>query len=137
MKTAHYEIKIAEQKQARATLIELLSISELNYNMVEFESGCKLLANTLKPHSNRLKIYRAIISDPEKGFWNWWINFRQQQEQDWFRYIVSRGFENMLDDDAHKATAWLKRNWERIHNEMEVSEIAIISCGNFIKNKLK
>lgn len=137
MKTAtHYQVTIAEQQRAKATLIELLDISELNYNMVEFESGCNLLANTLQPHSNRMKIYKSLVSDQEKGFWNWWINFRHQQEQDWFRYILSHGFENMLDDDAHKATVWLKRNWKRIHSEMEVSEVAIIMCGKFIKNKL-
>lgn len=130
------ETKIAQAREVSANVRDMLELSETDYFNTEFETGLTLLYNTIKPHPNRVTLFRKFSTTPELGFWNWWINYRQQQECSFMREAFKQGFENLLEMQPDNARMWLRRNWSRIHNEIAVSEVAIYACGEFIKHKL-
>ncbi|MGE0636024.1 MAG: hypothetical protein AB7G44_03545 [Bacteroidia bacterium] len=125
-----------QTEQELPTLINLLGLTELERNNVEFETGLNLLYNTLKPLANHAKQFKRLSEDKTLGYWNWWMNYRKQQEVLFTNDILLEGFDISLMRDPEGAKQWLRRNWFRIHNDIKVSENAIYLCGEFVKNKL-
>lgn len=140
MKTATItEKKVAERKEISRNIRKMMELGLLAYNTIEHETGENLLRNTLgfiPDEGFREVCVRRFTDEKELGFWNWWINYRQQTEQEYMKHLITQGFMESFESNRDTAKEWLLRNWLRIHSEIEVSEEAIKMCGHFIKNKL-